>query len=158
MIRFRTMTAGIVVAALLATGVASAQGPRRGGPGRGAGGPGGIALPIGALKLTDAQQQQVRDIRQQEREAMQQLEERLARAREAQRAAIETVPVNEGLVRQTSDVVADIQAEAAIRQAHLYNQVWAVLTPAQQAEAKTLRTERQARQEQRGERRPRRQQ
>ena len=156
--RFRTMAAGAVVAAVLVTGVASAQGPRRGGPGRGLGGPGGVALPIGALNLTDAQQQQVRDIRQQEREAMQQLEERLRTAREAQRAAIETVPVNEGLIRQTSDVLADIQAEAAIRQAHVYNQVWAVLTPAQQAEAKKLRGDRQARPVQRGDRPPRRQQ
>ena len=162
--RFRSITAVALVAGLLVTGVASAQGPRRGGPGGPGGGgrgPGGPALALGALDLTEAQQQQVRDIREQEREGMRQLEERLRTARDAQQAAIESVPVNEGLIRQTTDALADVQAEAAIRQSHVYNQIWAVLTPAQQTRAKALAAERETRQDARqlprGQRRPDRQ-
>jgi len=150
--RFRSMTAGALVAGLLVAGVASAQGPRGGGPGgpgRGPGGRGGgPVLALGALNLTEAQGQQIRDIRTQKREGMRRLEERMRQAAAAQRAAIETVPVNEGLIRQTSDVLADVQAEAAIQQAHVYNQIWTVLTPAQQAQAATLRAERAARENQ----------
>ena len=163
----RSFTAGALVAGLLATGVASAQGPRRGGPGGFGGpggpgrGPGGAGLALNALNLTEAQQQQVRDIREQERDALRQLQEQLEKARDAQQAAIELVPVNEGLIRQTTDALADVQAEAAIRQAHVYNQIWAVLTPAQQTQAKALRAERKAKQDareqQRDQRRPNRQ-
>ncbi len=158
--RFHAITAGAVVAAMLVAGAAWAQGPRggRGGPGRG---PGervaGPALALRALDLTAAQRQQIRDINEQERAALRQLNERLRQASADQRAAIQQVPVNEGLIRQTTDALADIQAEAAIKRAHLHNQVWAVLTPAQQAQATKLRAERAAsgdqRREQRRERR-----
>ena len=152
--RFHSIAAGAVVAGMLVAGAASAQG-LRGGPG-GPGGPGrgsGPALALRGLDLTDAQRQQIRDINEQERTAMRQLNERLRQAGAAQRAAIEAVPVNEGLIRQTTDALADVQAEAAIRRAHLYNQVWAVLTPAQQAQATKLRAERSAQRGQRGEQR-----
>ncbi len=155
--RFRAFTVGAVVAGLLVAGGASAQGLRGGGPGRpgrGAGGPGaGPALPLGALQLTEAQRQQVRDIREQERAGLRQLNQRLQQAAAAQRAAVQTVPVNEGLIRQTTDALADVQAEAAIQRAHVYNQIWAALTPAQQAQATTLRGQRAERAEQRRERR-----
>jgi Spy/CpxP family protein refolding chaperone len=166
--RFRSITAGALVAGLLITGIASAQAPRGGGPGRPGGpdgpgrGPGGRAgaqaLQLGALNLTDAQKQQIRDIREQERQAGRQLQERLRTANDAQRDAIESVPINEGLIRQAAAALADVQAEAAIQQALVYNQIWAVLTPAQQAQAKKLRAERDVRQEQRlGDRAQRRQ-
>jgi Spy/CpxP family protein refolding chaperone len=163
MTRFHSIAASAVVAGLLAAGAASAQGLRGGPggpdrPGRGPGGAGaGPALALRALDLTDAQRQQIREINEQERTEMRQLNERLRQAVETQRAAIQAIPVNEGLIRQTTDALADVQAEAAIRRAHLYNQVWAVLTPAQQAQATKLRAERAAggdqRREQRQERR-----
>lgn len=152
--RFHSLTAGALVAGLLMTGVAFAQGPRGGGPGgRGFGGPGGRpggpALALGALNLTDSQQQQIREIREQERDTVRQLEERLRQARDAQRDAIETIPVDEGLIRTTIQTLADVQAEAAIQQAYVHSRIWAVLTPAQQTQAKTLRDQREARQEER---------
>jgi Spy/CpxP family protein refolding chaperone len=154
--RFHSITAGAVVAGMLVAGAASAQGLRGGPgvPGRGAGERGPRpALALRALGLTDAQRQQIRDINEQERTAMRTVNERLRQAAVAQRAAIQAVPVDEGLIRQTTDALGDVEAEAAIRRAHLYNQVWAVLTPVQQAQATKLRAERAARGEERREQR-----
>jgi Spy/CpxP family protein refolding chaperone len=153
--RFHSLTAGVLVAGLLATGVAFAQGPRGGGPGGpggpgfGGGRPGGPALALGALNLTESQQQQIREIREQERDAMRQLEERLRQARDAQGGAIQAIPVDEGLIRTTTQALADVQIEAAIQQAYIHSRIWAVLTPAQQTQAKTVQAQREARQEER---------
>jgi protein CpxP len=149
--RMRDIVTGTVMAALLVTGAALAQGPRGGGRGPGAPGvaAGGPGLELRGLNLTDAQEQQVRDIRQQEREGMQALQQKLRAASDAQRAAIQTIPVNEGLIRDTTAALAEVQAELAIRQAHVHSQVWAVLTPAQQAEATRIRAEREGRQKDR---------
>jgi protein CpxP len=152
--RLKDIVTGTVVAALLASGVAFAQGPRGGGrgpggPGGPGGGPGGPGLELRGLNLTDAQEQQVRDIRQQEREGLQALQQKVRAAAEAQRAAIELIPVNEGLIRETTAALAELEAEVAIRRAYVHNQVWAVLTPAQQAQATKIRAERAARQKER---------
>lgn len=73
MIRFKTIGAALLIAAL-AAGSAVAQGPRGGGAGRG--GPlAGIALE--SLNLTAAQQDQIRDIRERQRQEMQALQERM---------------------------------------------------------------------------------
>ena len=147
--RLRDIVTGTVLAALLVSGAAFAQGRGGRGPG-GPGGPGGgPGLALRGLTLTDAQEQQVRDIRQQEREGMQALQQKVRAAADAQRAAIELIPVNEGLIRETTAALAELQAEVAIRQAHVHNQIWAVLTPAQQAQAAKARAEREARQKER---------
>ena len=149
--RMRDIVTGTVMAALLVTGAAFAQGPRGGGRGPGAPGvaTGSPGMELRGLNLTDAQEQQVRDIRQQERESMQTLQQQLRAAADAQRAAIQMIPVNEGLIRDTTAALAEVQAELAIRQAHVHSQVWGVLTPAQQAEATRIRAEREARQKDR---------
>jgi Spy/CpxP family protein refolding chaperone len=100
-----------------------------------------------ALNLTDAQEQQIRSIREQEQETVRQLDEQLRQAGRAQRVAIETLPVNEGLIRQTTAALAEVQADAAVQQALVHSRIWAVLTPAQQAEATKLRAERDAREQ-----------
>lgn len=145
--RFTSVVAGTVMAAVLASGAAFAQGPAGGGPGRGGPGgrPGGPGLELRGLNLTDAQEQQVRDIRQQEREGMQALQATVRAASEAQHAAIQQLPVNEGLIRETTAALAELQAEVAIRQAHVHSQVWAVLTPEQRAQATTGRAQREVR-------------
>jgi Spy/CpxP family protein refolding chaperone len=74
----------VALIALLAGGAAlyaQAQGtggPRGAGRGFGPGGPGAAGLPLRALKLTDAQQQQVRQIMEQYRPQFQALNERVA--------------------------------------------------------------------------------
>jgi periplasmic protein CpxP/Spy len=145
---------GAVMAAMLATGVSTyAQGQgfgrRGGGPGgpAGFGGP-GLALPLRELNLTDAQRQQVQSIRDRHRDEAQQIGERLRTAMEAQRKAVEAVPVNESLIRSTTQELADVQADAAIAQAHARGEILAILTADQRAQLTKLQADRQARAEQ----------
>ena len=71
------MTAALVFA-LVATVAVAAQGPRGGGAGRGRGGPDGPLgdIPLASLNLTQAQQDQIRAIRERSRQEMQLLQER----------------------------------------------------------------------------------
>lgn len=149
----RIMGAAALVAALTVSGAAYAQGPD--GPGRGGrgfggpGGPGGPGgLPLRGLNLTEAQQEQVKAIRERHAADLRTAQERLRKAMDAQRKVVETVPVNEGLIRTTTQELADAQTEAAIEQSRLLTDTWAVLTPAQQAQVKKLQAERDARQAQ----------
>ena len=159
MTRFRALTLTVVLAALLAGGVTFAQGPgpgRRGpggfggpggpgGPG-GRGGPGGPGgLPLQALNLSEAQQDQIKQLMQQHREQNQNVGEQLRTAIEAQRKAVETLPVDEWLIRSTTQALVEAQTEMAIQQARLQSEIFALLTPAQQDQARTLQAEREAR-------------
>src|SRR3954469_16111739 len=105
--RLRKIVLTVVVAVLMAGGAAALYAQGRGGPGRGAEpfGPGrgfSAGFALGQLDLSDAQKQQVRDIVQRHRQASQPLMQRLQQALAAQRAAVETVPVNESLVRSAA--------------------------------------------------------
>jgi protein CpxP len=138
-------------ATLLTVGMAASAlaqpGPGRRGESRRGGFPG-----LAALDLTDAQRQQVRDVMQRHREEMQEGGRRLRAAYDAQRNAIETVPVNEGLVRSTSQELAAAQTDMAILQARIHSEVFSLLTPEQQAKAKELKDRRAERMKQRGQR------
>ena len=111
MTRFRALTLTAVLAGLLAGGVAVAQGPGPGrrGPGRpfgpGPGGPGG--LPLQALNLTDTERDQIRQLMQQLRQQNQSVGEQLRTAMDAQRTAVETMPVDEGLIRSTTQALVE---------------------------------------------------
>jgi len=139
----RSLTAGIAVVGLLATGVVFAQGPRGGGPG---GGPGQA---LRGLDLTEAQRQQVQEIRARYREQGQDAARQLVAAQQAQRDAVEAVPVNEGLIISLTEQLARAQIEVALQQARLNTEVWSVLTPAQQEQASRHRAERDARADER---------
>jgi Spy/CpxP family protein refolding chaperone len=141
--RFRLLTAAAVVAGLLAGGAvyAQQQGPRFGGPGRGFG-PGGPGLPLAALNLNEGQQQQIKDIRERHRDEVRAAEEALRTAMDAQRKAIETIPVDEGLIQSTAQQLANAQTAAAIIQAHIYSESWNVLSTEQQDTLKKLQAER----------------
>jgi periplasmic protein CpxP/Spy len=148
--RFMAFTVTTLLGGLLAVGVASAQGPGGGGRGgRGMGGPGGFGpgagLPVRQLNLTDAQQSQVRTLVQQHRDELQAAMERLRSAMEAQQQAVQTVPINESLIRSTTQVVAEAQTEVALERARVFNEFFALLTPEQQAQAKKLQAGRAAR-------------
>ena len=154
--RFRSTIALTAGAALLAAGLGTAalaqdQGGRRGGRGFGPGGRGGF--PLAQLELTDAQREQVRTVMQRHREDMQTVGQRLHDAHEAQRAAVETVPVNEALIRSTTQTLANAQTDMALVQARIHSDVWGLLTPEQQAKAKELKAKRAARTKERGQRR-----
>jgi periplasmic protein CpxP/Spy len=164
MTRFRALTLTAVLAGLLAGGVAVAQGQgpgRRGGPGGfggpgpgGRGGPGG--LPLQALNLTQTQQDQVKQLMQLFRTQNQNVGGHLRSAMEAQRKAVETIPVDEGLIRSTTQGLVEAQTDVAVQQARLQSEIFALLTPDQQAHVKKLQAERNQRaqqQRQRGEQR-----
>ena len=161
MTRFRSLTITAALITLLAGGAALAQsqgpGGRRGpgGPGEfGLGGPGGRGgpgggLPIRELNLSETQQQQIRDVTEQYREQNRGAAEQLRTAMEAQRKAVETLPVNEGLIRSTTQALVEAQTELAIQHARLQSEIFTFLTPAQQEQAKKLQAERAARMQQR---------
>lgn len=150
MIRFRSLMAGALVVAVLATGAAFAQGVRGGGPGR-SGGPDGRgfrgALPLASLNLTQAQQDLIRDIRERNREATRETAAKLQQAHEAQRNAVNAIPLDEGLIRQTTLALAEVEADMAIQQARVQNEIFASLTAEQQAQVRRQLAARRARAE-----------
>jgi len=157
-VRKVVVTTGIV--AMLSAGAVSLF--AQAAPGRGAGpfGPGvrgGFAggLALGQLDLSDAQKQQVRDIMQRDREQMRATMQRLDQAMQAQRVAINQVPVNEQAVRAAAAQVATVQADLAVAQARVHADIWNILTPEQQTKAKELEQQAQARARERQQRAPR---
>ena len=150
--RFRSLAWGVALVALLATSVVYAQGPRGGGFGGQGGrgfGPGGPGLALNELNLTDAQREQVREIRERHKEQIQTLSRRLGDLAAKQRQAIETVPVNETLITSATQDMTQAEVEVAIQEARINADIWSVLTPEQQAKATKLRAERKAQMEQR---------
>ena len=144
--RLRWLTAAVAVVTLLAGGLVSAQGPRGGG----AGGPGarGFGLPLRELQLTDAQKEQVRQIRSRHQAQMREAMTRLETARRTQRKAVETVPADEAQITSLTQDMVQAEVDAAIQTSRLNSEIWTVLTPDQQSQLKTLREQRQARAEQ----------
>jgi Spy/CpxP family protein refolding chaperone len=153
MTRFRTLTLTAVLAGLLAGVVAFAQAPgagRRGGPGGfgGPGGPGGPGLPLQALDLSETQRDQIKQLMQQSRQQNQNVGEQLRTAMEAQRKAVETIPVDEGTIRSTTQALVEAQTEMAIQHARLQSEIFALLTPDQQAQVRKVQAERNQRSQQ----------
>jgi periplasmic protein CpxP/Spy len=149
---FRFLTSSAVVAALIIGGaIAHAQGPQAGFRGRGPGF-GGPGLMLRGLDLTEAQREQVQQLSQQNREQLRGLMDRMRAAQEARRQAVETVPFNESEVRAAMETLAAIEADLAVAQARLQNDIHALLTPEQQQRLQQLRADRQARAKQRQER------
>jgi len=135
-----------------------------GGPGgRGPGGPGGpggrmggplgglLALhpdvPFQALNLTDAQREQVRAIMQGHQAEGRALAEKAGAAMDALRKATDDT-IDEGAAAQHGQAVGAVIAEAAVLRAKVRAEVFAILTPEQQAEANKLQAQRQQRMEQ----------
>jgi protein CpxP len=153
MTRFRWI-ASTALLVVLATGTCVfAQGPggRGGRPGQGAG-PGAPGRGLGDLgfagrdlDLSDAQRQQIRAIVSKARTDNQPLAERVRQATEARRKAMATRPVDENLIRSTTQALTAAQTEAAIARAHTQSDVFAILTPEQQAKATQARERREAR-------------
>jgi periplasmic protein CpxP/Spy len=164
----RTITLGLaLVAALLAAGGhASAQNtndpqaPPSGRPGGRFGRPGGPGGPLGGLmlgrlNLTDAQRDQVKSLMQSHQSDMKALGDRAAAARAALQSAISADVVDEGLIRARSADLAAVEADMAVAQARLRSEIFQILTPDQQAQAKQAQADMQQRmQGMRGSRRP----
>ena len=162
MTRLKKFTLSAVIVALVGSGAAAlfAQGPgdrgRGAGPFGGAGRPGGrgfaAGFALGQLDLSDAQKQQVRDITKRHRDQSEPLAQRLQQAMAAQRVAIETMPVNESLVRSAAAALAAVQADMAVDQARLHSDIFSVLTVEQQEKAQQLEAQAQAKAKERRQR------
>jgi protein CpxP len=168
---FAAMVGVAAVAAVVTTGYVQAQAqdgaaptPRHerrgpggpGGPGgffRGPGGPGGpggfgaMGL-LRGLDLTDEQRAQVRQVMDGHRADLKAIGDRLQAARKAEHDAVTAAQFDEQLVRGKSAELAAVMADAAVLQAKLHSDVFAVLTPEQQAKAAELKAQRQVRAEQ----------
>jgi periplasmic protein CpxP/Spy len=168
------MVGAVAVAAVVTTGYVQAQAPdgatpparheRRGpggpgGPGGfvGRGGPGGPGGPGGfggvmrllrQLDLTDDQRAQVRQVMDSHRDALKAIGDRLQAAHRAQNDAVTAAQFDEQLVRAKAADLAAVMADAAVLHAKVHGEVFAVLTPEQQAKAAELKAQFQARAEQ----------
>lgn len=134
---------------------------RRGGPG-GPGGPGmGAPMMLGRLDLTSDQRNRVQQIMESHREDQGQLADRAMKANDALQEAI-TGSFDESAIRARAGDVAAVDADQAVLQARIYNEVLQILTSEQQEKLKTLQAEMkdrrakvQERRQQRGARQPR---
>ena len=115
------------------------------GPG---GGPGGPLALLRQLDLSDEQRAQVRQVMESHNVELKAVGDRLRAAHKAQDDAIEAPNFDENAVRSKAAEVAAIQADAAVLRAKLHSEVFAVLTPDQQAKAAELKAQREARMQQ----------
>ena len=159
------MFGAAAVAAVVTTGFVHAQtqdgagapAPRheRRGPG-GPGGPGGFGRggfggPLAMLRqldLTDDQRAQVRQVMDSHRDEQRAVGERVMAAHRAQRDAVTAAQFDEQAVRAKAAELAAAEADAAVLRAKVHSEVFAVLTPEQQAKAAELEAQREARAQQ----------
>jgi Spy/CpxP family protein refolding chaperone len=114
-------------------------GPRarlgRGGPM----GPGGAAdLPLAQLNLTPQQRGTVKSIMDSHQDELKALGDREMAARGALEAAISADAIDEGAIRARVADVASVETDMALTRAHVRAEVFQVLTPDQQKQAKAL--------------------
>ena len=69
---------------------------------------------------------------------------KLAAARQTQRAAIESVPVDEAKITSLTQDLTQAEVDVAIQSARLNTAVWGILTDSQRAELTKLRAERES--------------
>ena len=148
--RTTKFAAALVAIVSLGLGSLAAAQPGRRGPGGpggpGFGGPGGGPFPmLRGLDLTDAQHEQVKAVLDQNKEEMQAIGQRLGQARKAHEDAIESVPMDEGLIRSTANALAGVEADASVQRSKVYNSIYQILTPEQQEKLKTIKAEREKR-------------
>jgi Spy/CpxP family protein refolding chaperone len=106
----------------------------------------GLAGPLGRMRLvaarlglTDAQNQQVQTIAQSHRDEWKALADRAVAAHKALNDAVTADVTDEAAIRQRSAEAAAVQADIAVARAHARAEMFQVLTPDQQAQAKTMR-------------------
>lgn len=145
-----------------------ARGPGRGffGPGR-PGEPGGRMmgplggllaltpdLPLAGLNLSDAQREQVRALMQGRRGEGRAMMERARAAMEAMEKATTGTTIDDAAAIERGQALGAVIGEAAVLRARLRNDVMAILTPEQQAEARAMAADRMEKRRQGVERMP----
>ncbi|WP_243369965.1 Spy/CpxP family protein refolding chaperone [Geotalea sp. SG265] len=91
------------------------------------------------LKLTDAQQSQIKSLFSSERVAAEPLRAQLHEKRQQLRKAGESTSFDEAFVRSTAAAIGQIQTELAVIRVKTRTQIHALLTPEQRELAKSLK-------------------
>ncbi len=106
----------------------------------------GLAGPLGRMRLvaarlglTDAQKQQMKAVAESHRDEWKALADRAVAAHKALNDAVTADATDEAAIRQRSAEAAAVQADIAVARAHARAEMFQVLTPDQQAQAKTMR-------------------
>ena len=147
------LAAGVYVSAQNTDGAGGPSTERRGGPGgfRGPGGPMGALGPVIAhLDLTDAQKDQLKGIMDSHRDELTGLGDRAMKARQTLQTAVVADAVDEGLIRTRAADLATIESDLAVAHARIHADVFRILTPEQQAQAREAQAQMQQRMSQRG--------
>jgi protein CpxP len=93
------------------------------------------------LNLSDVQKDRVKSIADGHRDEMKSVHDRARTAHEALDAAINADLFDEAAIRTRSTEVAAVDADMAVLQARVRSEMFQVLTPEQQAQAKALMAE-----------------
>ena len=93
-------------------------------------------LPLRGLDLTEAQQGQVKSIMDSHRDEVRAAGQKIGEAREAMRTLLEADQIDESAIRAKSVEVAAAEADAAIIQAKVRQEVFGILTAEQLQKAK----------------------
>lgn len=109
----------------------------------------GPLMMLGRLDLSEAQHTRVREILDSHRDETRALGDKAFAAHTALEAAINGDVFDESAVRTRAAEVAAIDADMAVARARIYAEVFQILTPEQQAQAKKLQEEMRERQGQR---------
>lgn len=145
-----SLAAGLValtVAAMAPLATAQDEQERRRGPGPGFGGPppggpgmpgmrGGPMLGLRGLDLTEAQQGQVKSIVDSHQAEFRAVNQKIGEARQAMRALLDADQIDESAIRAKSAEAAAAEADAAILQAKIRQEVFGILTADQLQKAK----------------------
>ena len=102
-----------------------------------------------ALDLSEAQQEQIRSVREQNGEATRAAAEQVRQARQALHDAVTDDIVNESQIRVAAQALGMAEGDAAVQHAYLRAQIWQMLIPEQQVAAKEAEAEVARRTEQR---------
>jgi protein CpxP len=97
------------------------------------------------LDLTEDQRTQVRQIMDSHRDELKAVGDRLAAAHKVQNDAITAAQFDEAAVRAATADLAGVMGDAAVLHARVHSEVFALLTPEQQAKAAELKAQREAR-------------
>jgi protein CpxP len=93
-------------------------------------------LPLRGLDLTEAQQGQVKSIMESHQAEIRAAGQKIGEARQAMRALLEADQIDESAIRAKSVEVAAAEADAAIIQARVRQEIFGILTAEQLQKAK----------------------
>lgn len=91
--------------------------------------------------MTEAQREQVKAVMESHKAEFEAQGTKMETARKALNDAVSAETFDEGAIRQKSADVAVAEADGAVLRARVHSEVWALLTPEQQAKAKAMRTQ-----------------